>query len=691
MKRLLAVVLSVFLSMAMVSPAMALEADGSGTAIKTTTPLVTVSSISITKYPKRAYYQYLDTQFSYTGLTVSVTYSDSTTTTLAYGSTDTYGNTISVTPNMDFTSSAADSTYVFDVSVGGASASYTVVYKLFSTASVTALTLGKQYSVSAGNYLDGKAYSFTAPSDGSVLLTTSAGVGYAVYDTAMGKKYYITDAGTQKLDLTAGKKYYLITSPLSATDQTAYSFTCRKTSLVKSVSVKTKPSKTNYIAGTDTAVDFSGAVLTVVYADGFSEDVGIDSSSVYGINAIVKPSFSYDAAGMVKPGTYPVTILFGGATTSENVTFAAPSTAATGESLVLDSQKNIEVQPNSGKTYSFTPTESGIYRVTLANNLTDTDNLTVYYTDASGNSKKFPLSTENLAVLKAGTAYYVTFAAGNNERDVYATINKVGTSTYNDTSISSIYDKGQYAVFELPSTTSAISKALTVSGTGKSDIALLDEDGNILAQYSSGSSSWSKNIAYASKSGTQYYLAVLALADGNTISENPVSLSSTSMALSTSVYTYSGAAKKPSVTVTCEGKALSSGSGYTLKYADNMKVGKASVTVTGTGSLTGSKTLYYKINPAKVTKLKLKSAKKAIKASWGKRSEAGGYEVYVSKKKSSGYSKKATLTSASKLTVTVSKLKANTKYYVKVRAYKTVKGTKYYGAYSTPISIKTKK
>ena len=40
---------------------------------------------------------------------------------------------------------------------------------------------------------------------------------------------------------------------------------------------------------------------------------------------------------------------------------------------------------------------------------------------------------------------------------------------------------------------------------------------------------------------------------------------------------------------------------------------------------------------------------------------------------------------------TVSKLSGKKKYYVRVRSYTTVKGTKYYGAWSASKSVTTKK
>ncbi len=88
----------------------------------------------------------------------------------------------------------------------------------------------------------------------------------------------------------------------------------------------------------------------------------------------------------------------------------------------------------------------------------------------------------------------------------------------------------------------------------------------------------------------------------------------------------------------------------------------------------------------KITSYKNKASKKAY-LKWSKVSGAGGYEVYMSTKKSSGYKK---IYSGSKLNFQKTKLKKNKTYYFKVRAYR--KGSKtIYSSYSSVKSIKIKK
>ncbi len=76
--------------------------------------------------------------------------------------------------------------------------------------------------------------------------------------------------------------------------------------------------------------------------------------------------------------------------------------------------------------------------------------------------------------------------------------------------------------------------------------------------------------------------------------------------LSTTSYTYDGSAKKPSVTVKdSSGKAIPS-KYYTVIYSSGRKnVGTYKVTVMMKGNYIGSKTLYFKIKPADISKGKL--------------------------------------------------------------------------------------
>ena len=146
-----------------------------------------------------------------------------------------------------------------------------------------------------------------------------------------------------------------------------------------------------------------------------------------------------------------------------------------------------------------------------------------------------------------------------------------------------------------------------------------------------------------------------------------------------------------SITVKYNGKTLKKGTDYTVSYSNNKKVGTATVKITGKGSYTGTITKTFKINPAKQEIQKLTAKSKAFFVDWAQKGSATGYEIQYATNSKFTSAKKVTITNNKTDKTTISKLSGNKKYYVRVRSYTTVKGTKYYGAWSTSKSVTTKK
>ena len=146
-----------------------------------------------------------------------------------------------------------------------------------------------------------------------------------------------------------------------------------------------------------------------------------------------------------------------------------------------------------------------------------------------------------------------------------------------------------------------------------------------------------------------------------------------------------------SITVKYNGKTLKKGTDYTVSYSNNKSIGTATVKIAGKGSYTGTITKTFKINPAKQEIQKLTAKSKAFFVDWAQKGSATGYEIqYATNSKFTG-TKKVAITNNKTDKTTVSKLSANKKYYVRVRSYTTVGGTKYYGAWSASKSVTTKK
>ena len=146
-----------------------------------------------------------------------------------------------------------------------------------------------------------------------------------------------------------------------------------------------------------------------------------------------------------------------------------------------------------------------------------------------------------------------------------------------------------------------------------------------------------------------------------------------------------------SITVKYNGKTLKNGTDYTVSYSNNKKIGTATVKIAGKGSYTGTITKTFKINPAKQEIQKLTAKSKAFFVDWAQKGSATGYEIQYATNSKFTSAKKVIITNNKTDKATVSKLSGKKKYYVRVRSYTTVKGTKYYGAWSASKSVTTKK
>ena len=193
--------------------------------------------------------------------------------------------------------------------------------------------------------------------------------------------------------------------------------------------------------------------------------------------------------------------------------------------------------------------------------------------------------------------------------------------------------------------------------------------------------------SYTNVNGKVYYGAWSDVKSIKT-ANNDIAKASVS-GISTKAFT--GKAITQNVTVKIGNTVLKNGTDYTVSYSNNKKVGKATVKITGKGKYGGVITKTFKINPAKQEIQKLTAKSKAFFVDWAQKGSATGYEIqYATNSKFTG-AKKVTITNNKTDKTTVSKLSANKKYYVRVRSYTTVGGTKYYGAWSAVKNVTTKK
>ncbi len=120
----------------------------------------------------------------------------------------------------------------------------------------------------------------------------------------------------------------------------------------------------------------------------------------------------------------------------------------------------------------------------------------------------------------------------------------------------------------------------------------------------------------------------------------------------------------------------------------NTSAGASSQTQTSAASSGQSK---LSVKAPKLTSVKNVKSRK-LKIKWTKNSQADGYQIqYSTKSNFSKNTKTVTIKKKNTVTKTISKLKKKKKYYVRVRAYRTVRGVKSYSSWSKKKSVKIKK
>lgn len=154
---------------------------------------------------------------------------------------------------------------------------------------------------------------------------------------------------------------------------------------------------------------------------------------------------------------------------------------------------------------------------------------------------------------------------------------------------------------------------------------------------------------------------------------------------------YTGKALKPAVIIkTTTGKKLAS-KYYTVTYKNNKKTGKGKAIIKFKNGYTGKVTKTFKIYPKRAVIKKVTGGDKQLKVNYKKCATVSGYKVQIAlNKKFTKGKKTVTVKGAKKTSAVVKKLKNNKKYYVRVRAYKTVNGKKLLGKWSKVKSTTTK-
>lgn len=160
--------------------------------------------------------------------------------------------------------------------------------------------------------------------------------------------------------------------------------------------------------------------------------------------------------------------------------------------------------------------------------------------------------------------------------------------------------------------------------------------------------------------------------------------------LSSSVYTYNGKTRKPSVSVLDSAGEIIPPSCYSVSYASGRKkIGRYKVTVVMKGDYSGKLTAFFVIRPKSTSISKVTAATKGFTVKYGIQ-KVSGYQIQYGRKSSFKGAKTVKIRNYKTTSKKITKLSSGKKYYIRVRTYKKVGNRMYYSAWSKGKKVKTK-
>lgn len=174
------------------------------------------------------------------------------------------------------------------------------------------------------------------------------------------------------------------------------------------------------------------------------------------------------------------------------------------------------------------------------------------------------------------------------------------------------------------------------------------------------------------------------------VSTNRYNISSASVSTVPS-QAYTGKNITPALTITYAGQTLKRDVDYSVAYSKNKNIGTGSIKITGKGNFNGTKTVTFKIVPKTMSKPKAKKrSTNYITLSWSKNTSGSGYQIFRSTSLNGSYKRIKTISKNSTTSYKNTKLTAGQCYYYKIRSYKKVGKTTYYGEFSPVSALYTK-
>ena len=224
-------------------------------------------------------------------------------------------------------------------------------------------------------------------------------------------------------------------------------------------------------------------------------------------------------------------------------------------------------------------------------------------------------------------------------------------------------------------------------GYGKGYDAILDaviQDPEKIKNFTIYGTKGSAAETYAKENGFTFKEGSDATASATT----KLTKKNTTIKLSKKSYVYDGKAKRPDVKVlNVNGKTLKK-SNYTVRYTNNVKVGKATAVIKFKGKYSGTIKVNYTIRPKTTSIRKVRKKSGGVVVTWKRQpKQADGYQLqYATDKTFTKAAKSVAISKSGKVSKTLSGLDKNKNYYFRIRTYKTVNGKNYYSSWSKEYS-----
>ncbi len=365
---------------------------------------------------------------------------------------------------------------------------------------------------------------------------------------------------------------------------------------------KTLAANTDYTVAYSSNTDVGTATVTITgkgnYTGTKTASFTIGAASLADATVSLSPaSFTYDGAAK----TPAATVTLGGKTLAANTdyTVAYSSNTDVGTATVTITGKG---NYTGTKTASFT-----IGAASLADATVSLSPASFTYDGAA----KTPAATVTLGgkTLAANTDYTVAYS--NNTAVGTATVTITGKGSYTGTKTAS-FTIGAASLAD--ATVSLASTSFTYDGTAKTPSATVTLGGKTLAANTDYTIVYSGNTAVGTATVTITGKGSYTGTKTASFTIGAASLADATVSLASTSFTYDGTAKTPSATVTLGGKTLAANTDYTIVYSGNTAVGTATVTITGKGGYTGTKTASFTISAAEAVSLAKATVKLAAQS-----------------------------------------------------------------------------